>query len=73
MRKKDTIMESNNSQDYQKKQLKFDEQKYITELLEKENLDVEIFSNENFNFYLSIKANKQCNKKYIQGCLQPLW
>lgn len=72
MKKKDTIMESKNSQDYQKKQLKFDEQKYITELLEKEDLDVKIFSNEDFNYYLPIKANKQCRKK-IKGSLEPLW
>ena len=65
-------MDSNNSKTNQKMNFNFDEQKYITKLLEKEDLDVKIFSNEDFNYYLSIKANKQCRKR-IRGSLEPLW
>lgn len=65
-------MDSNSFKTNQRMKFTFDEQKYIKELLlEKEDLDVEIFSNEDFNYYLSIKANKQCKKK--QGSLEPLW
>lgn len=65
-------MDSNTFKTNQRMKFTFDEQKYIKELLEKEDLDVKIFSNEDLNYYLSIKANKQCRKK-IRGSLEPLW
>lgn len=66
-------MESTNSQDDQIKHLNFYEQKYITELLEKEDLDLKIFRNEYFNPYFSIKLLNDVKKKNIKGSLQPLW
>ena len=66
-------MESNNSLDDKIKYFNFYEQKYITELLEKEDLDLKIFRNEDFNLYLSIKLLNDVKKKNIKGSLEPLW
>lgn len=66
-------MDSNNSTTYQRIKFTFDEQKYITGLLKKEELDIKVFNNEEFNSYLSIKINNQYKKKNLKGSLEPLW
>ena len=58
-------MELINSQDYQNMLTIFDEKKYVSELLENQKLDLQIFNNENFNLYLQIKINSQYRKVNI--------